>query len=112
MPVFQLLNYPVKQLQPDPLYEFAHQDSHKRVIQAIADFGGPLIQFRQIYPFSESDQLGILLRHQQMHDDINAFFGFNGVDLRNLDVTEENGRMEWGELNFREHQSWETALGL
>lgn len=66
----------------------------------------------QLDPIAENDLPGWLQRNSQTHIEMDAALGVQGVDLQDVDLSDENQKQAWFWLHFLEHQSAENTLGI
>jgi len=93
-------------------WTFAHLAHHQAIINAAASKGKGTLLMYQIYPFDRDDAEGWLLQHQEMHDQMNALYGVNGVDLSTLDFSKKADVDAWLSLNYLEHQDVAQRCGV
>jgi hypothetical protein len=93
-------------------YWFNHWIDHQDIVQAIQEATGVQLQMYIIDPWVNSDKDGILERHQQYHDDMDAVLGIAGNDLSEIDFQKPNEVKSWVYLNYQEHLSAHSALNI
>ncbi len=81
---------------------------------ATADAIVNLVQLTEyvIDPWRDEDKDGILERHQQYHNDMNALYNLAGNDLSEVDLKKEDEKKAWVWLNYGEHLNIHQKLGL
>jgi hypothetical protein len=92
-------------------YWFAHFQDHLDIVQAIQKTGIPLTVY-MIDPWLDGDKDGILDRHQQFHNDMNAVLATPGQDLSELDTKDPAKVAEWVYLQYQEHLNAHIALNI
>jgi hypothetical protein len=92
-------------------WSYHHRNSHDNIRNAIDARGGHL----PVYPLDPIDgpHIGDFLQYNgQMHSDMNAALGLQGVDLLSVDFNDEAQRTAWVLIHAREHESAELKLGI
>lgn len=106
-----LLNVP--RSEPEWLrFSFNHWDDHQQIVQAIRTQRNVSLQLYPIEPMPPSDMPGWLLRHAQLHIDMNGTLGLPGADLTQLDLKDEASVQAWIWQNFQEHQNARALLKI
>ena len=92
-------------------YWFNHFQDHLDIVQAIQKTGIQLTVY-MIDPWLESDKDGILERHQQYHNDMNAVLKTPGNDLSELDLKDAAKVADWVYQQYQEHLNAHMALNI
>jgi hypothetical protein len=70
------------------------------------------LENRVIYPVDWNDWDSFSLKHQDVHNDLNAELNLSGSDLTGADLTNNRSMTEWNFQHFREHLAFRIALGI
>ena len=110
MPLAQLYNTPLNPEQ-EAVFNFAHADHHRRMIQAA------FVRFHITLPEFVLDPLNaqsvdVILQHQTMHNAIDALYGISGFDLTDVNWQDEQQRAGWIWLNAQLHQQEALKTGV
>lgn len=89
------------------LFSRVHQIDHNRVSDAT---GTPRIILDPMNLKSQQSRKTFLLDHYLAHQRVNAFLGTTGPDLSEVDFDEETDFAAWVDLNYLDHQSWQSLL--
>ena len=93
-------------------YWFQHFQDHLEIMQGIQEQQNVKLTEYSIDPWTDADKDGILGRHQQYHDDMNARLGLSGSDLSELSFKSEDQLKQWVYLNYQEHRNARSTLGI
>jgi hypothetical protein len=107
-------------LAPDDKNGFAdwlfwHKVDHQDVVDALRL---PPFNFRDLPTYPLDIMLTLrdknwLKAHANIHSVINEVLGTGeGSDLEAVDLTKPREREAWYDLNYQEHRSWRTLLGI
>lgn len=113
MPLFNLLERPFT--DGGLLIEewtFSHWQDHLEIIKAIQTQKSTVLIPWMIWPFNKDNAEDWLLKHQQLHDDMNSTLNLQGVDLENLDFQDVKAMEVWIDVNYREHLSARSILAI
>lgn len=108
----------VNLLQPPPgddgwnEFWFNNWIDHQDIQQAIQAQTGINQTIYVIDPWRTDDANGILQRHQQYHNDMNAVLGIAGEDLSTLNLKSEQAIRDWVWQHYSEHQNAHQALEI
>lgn len=106
-----LLNVPTDQAG----FNFFSQnddDLHQRIIDEIQNQHNITLTRYILNPIPSFDLQSWLRREQQAHNDMNAVFGFQGVDLTDVDFQKKEEVNSWIQLHFSEMQQIASELGI
>jgi hypothetical protein len=92
-------------------YWFYHYQDHLEIVQALSKLGFAVSNYI-IDPWVNEDKDGILERHQQFHNEMNAIMGIAGADLSDVDFRRENEVRAWVYLNYQDHLSAHVELNI
>ena len=84
-----------------------HQFEHDRVARATKTSRIILDPFD---PSSRQAQLVWLQDHQRAHDQVNQHFNIAGADLSQLNFEDEKELESWVDLNYLEHNQWNSSI--
>ena len=88
-----------------------HQEIQEKFTHA-DDLGNPNLNLYVIIPWVANDVNRILLQHQQMHNDMNAFVGAVSQDLTSLNFKDPESVQEWVYNHYQEHLAAHTFLDI
>lgn len=91
---------------------FCNWIDHQEIQQAIQKKTGANEQVFVITPWADVDANGILQRHQQYHNNMNAALGIDGQDLSTLDFKDPRAVADWAYAHYQEHAQAHQALGF
>ena len=96
------------------IFSFSNADNHREILSGIAKQQSTGVTTLGLYvldpiPISKS---GWLLRHQAMHNDMNAALGLNGSDLSAVDFNNKEQLQSWIGLHAAEHYAASATLGI
>lgn len=111
MPLAQILHIPEGESGLD-FWSFHHDQQHRQIVQALNVRFNLNLSTYVLYPISQHDIQGWLLRHQQAHNDMDAALNYNGADLSSLEFDDPRKMRLFEWLNFQEHQNAALQLGL
>ena len=94
------------------VYWFNNWIDHQEIQQAIEKQLKVNQVIYIIQPWDNTDAAGILQRHQQFHNDMNAALNTAGQDLSELDVKDQAAVQAWVYQHYLEHQQVREALGI
>lgn len=112
MPLRSLLNPIPKKASDRNWWSLQHKDDHDAIIAGVLQKFGVNLKNYIIDPINPKDFDGWLLRHQQMHDDMNNATNTPATDLSLTDFENDEERQRWALLHFREHQQNRQVLGI
>jgi hypothetical protein len=93
-------------------WSYHHRSSHDAIRRAIqAKFGTNLADY-PIDPINPDDFETFLNWNFQLHIDMNGPTKNNGVDLEDVDLTNEREKIAWIFLHYQEHFAAESDLGI
>lgn len=93
-------------------YWFNNWIDHQDIQQGIQKNLGINQTIYVIDPWITQDANGILQRHQQYHNDMNAALDLNGSDLSTLNLKDPQAILGWAFTHWQEHQAAHAALGF
>ena len=53
-----------------------------------------------------------LQNNSELHSDMNAILGLNGIDLLDVNLSDDRQKTAWMQYHFLEHQNAEAKLGI
>lgn len=92
-------------------WAYANVQHHRALNSAILRRRNISIGETQIWPIRQDSFQDFLRQHQQWHDALNGALGVAGVDLQNVDFTNDKERDAWIWLHFNSHRNYAEALG-
>ena len=90
----------------------ANWDEHFRIIAAIKQQRGVILNILPIQSASADNPDNWLFAHQTLHDDMNQVLGIAGNDLLDVDFKNEDQRNAWAFLHMAEHVKATAILGI
>lgn len=94
------------------IWSFHHQDSHRRIIDAISAQRGVNLGQYIFDPIDLENPQTFLDRNARAHTDMNSTLNLGGSDLQNVDFENERQKAAWWWLHYNEHLAAERALGI
>lgn len=93
-------------------FSFNNADGHFQIVRQISLQKTIALQTYELDPLPVNDIQNWLLRHQTMHDDMNAALQLAGQDLSILDINSEKEVTAWVFLHAYEHRAANQALNI
>ena len=93
-------------------WSWDHRLSHNRIRQGVlATYKANLTDY-QIDPISPNDLEQFLQNNAQLHSDMLGITGLNGIDLLDVDLSNDSQKVSWIQYHFLEHFYVESKLGV
>lgn len=112
MSLASLFNRPTN--ESDTLrWAFSNSAEHAKIIRAIRQqLNITTLQTFILDPIPAHDKNSWLLRHQVVHNQMNAVTGVNGNDLSVVDFNNPEELQAWIDLHAQEHYQTNAILGI
>ncbi len=94
------------------LWALNHSADHDEIHAAVQAKKSVNLENRVLYPVNLKDWDAFSLRHQDVHNDLNAELNLSGSDLMGADLSDRKSMEEWNFVHYREHLAFRTALGI
>lgn len=105
-----LLNTPSTDQQWQ-IWSWHHRLSHDEIRQALFKRGVSVVDYA-IEPINPSDPSGFLQRNSQLHLEMNNALSLGSQDLQDVNLGNEDQKVSWIMVHWREHQDAEVTLGI
>lgn len=89
-----------------------HYDDHRAIREKIVQLGGPDLPDYIINPIQQEDIANWLVRHQQLHIDMDGVLRLQSVDLQGVDFKDARQVQAWIFSNYQEHFAAREKLGI
>lgn len=90
----------------------AHARHHEAIVGAVKETFRVQLSSLGLYPVNPADLTDWLLRHQQMHQEMNSLLNIAGTDLTGLNLKDKNASDAWFFQHFLQHQSAGELCGM
>lgn len=109
--ILNLLQYPHTP-QDLAIFSFANADHHLQVFNAIYAKNGLRTTQYALDPIPSFDFKNWLLRHQDVHNSVNAALGVAGQDLTEVNMNDPKSVEDFLWQHQSEHYQWASKLGV
>ena len=93
------------------IWSFANLDSHNQITAAL-QAKGTMLPIFPLWPISQEDLQGFLLRHQQVHNAMDAALGLLSEDYTNIDFQQPDVVAQVLYLHAEDHRQAHQMLGI
>jgi len=93
-------------------WSWQHKLSHDAIRAAISTKYNEMLTDYEVDPISALNMPLFLQNNQSLHDDFNGVLKLQGVDLLDVDMSDDRQRDSWIWYHFLEHQTAEQELGI
>lgn len=106
-----LLNIPHQQQDWD-FFSWNHRLSHAAIRSAIQQKYGVVLTDYIIDPMNSENMSQFLQNNAALHSDMNSVLGLPGIDLLDVNMSDERQVNAWIYYHWQEHFAAETAAGV